>query len=300
MNVTYYPINEETARRAKEMSSFSDYAQGSATLEYKREVDKAAARVEAAKAGVDTEYHEKMDAMFDKFCRKLADYYNKDNEIGTRCPSVLIAGPSNFPVRKKEKQVAAWDANMRNYQSLMKYLDKICSVGRGGISSDDPNAIDKLKNKLENLERIQEMMKGVNAYYRKNKTLDGCTLLTQEEIEQLKANMQKQWHYEDKPYMSYELTNNNANIRRIRQRIKSLEQTAEATLEGWKFNGGEVVMNKEMNRVQILFDDKPDADTRSNLKSCGFKWAPSVKAWQRQLNRNGIYAAKQVTGQLVI
>lgn len=297
MNITYYPINEETARRAKEMSSFSDYVQGTATLEYKRAVDKAAARVEAAKAGVEPEYHDKMDAMFDKFCRKLADYCNKDNEIGCRCPSVMIAGASNFPVRKKEKQVAAWDANMKNYKSIMKYLDKICSVGRGGISSDDPNAIDKLKKKLENLEHIQEQMKGVNAYYRKHKTLDNCPLLTPEEIEKLKADMQKQWHYEDKPYMSYELTNNSANMRRIRQRIKTLEQAAEATLEGWSFNGGEVVMNRDMNRVQVFYDDKPDADVRSNLKSYGFRWAPSVGAWQRHLNRNGIYAAKKVTGQ---
>lgn len=32
MNITYYPINEETARRAKEMSSFSDYVQGSVDI----------------------------------------------------------------------------------------------------------------------------------------------------------------------------------------------------------------------------------------------------------------------------
>ena len=30
----YYPINEETARRAKEANSFYDYRPGSATAEY--------------------------------------------------------------------------------------------------------------------------------------------------------------------------------------------------------------------------------------------------------------------------
>lgn len=29
----YYPINEETAKRAKDMNSFSDYQPGSATAE---------------------------------------------------------------------------------------------------------------------------------------------------------------------------------------------------------------------------------------------------------------------------
>ncbi len=32
--VTYYPINEDMARRAKEMNSFFDYQPGSATKEY--------------------------------------------------------------------------------------------------------------------------------------------------------------------------------------------------------------------------------------------------------------------------
>lgn len=54
-------------------------------------------------------------------------------------------------------------------------------------------------------------------------------------------------------------------------------------------------MNRDENRVQIIFDGKPDADIRSDLKRSGFRWAPSQGAWQRQLNQNGIYAAKQVT-----
>ena len=42
------------------------------------------------------------------------------------------------------------------------------------ISADDPDAIQKLEAKLKQLQELQERMKAVNAYYRKNKTLDGC------------------------------------------------------------------------------------------------------------------------------
>ncbi len=38
------------------------------------------------------------------------------------------------------------------------------------ISSDDPNAIQKLQDKLEMCEKSQKYMKEVNAYYRKNGT----------------------------------------------------------------------------------------------------------------------------------
>ena len=37
--INYYPINEGAARRAKEMNSFSDYKEGSATAEYRVIVD---------------------------------------------------------------------------------------------------------------------------------------------------------------------------------------------------------------------------------------------------------------------
>mgnify|MGYP006990196813 CR=1 FL=1 len=43
-------------------------------------------------------------------------------------------------------------------------LDKIRSTGMGGISADDPNAIEKLQAKLEKLEATQEMMKAVNGF----------------------------------------------------------------------------------------------------------------------------------------
>lgn len=42
MSVTYYPINEDLVRRAREMNSFSDYVPGSATQAYRRDVDRAA------------------------------------------------------------------------------------------------------------------------------------------------------------------------------------------------------------------------------------------------------------------
>lgn len=39
------------------------------------------------------------------------------------------------------------------------------------------------------------------------------------------------------------------------------------------------------NRLRIYYPDKPDAETRTRLKRAGFRWAPSVGAWQNYLNR---------------
>ena len=290
----YYSINEGAARRAKEMNSFSDYQPGSATAEYRHYVDKAFALAQEQKKRVDPMYHEKIDSLLDTYARKLAANMNHGYEIDARVPSILIAGGSNFPVRQKEKQNAARDSNMQEWQYIQGLLDKIRSTGMGGIRQDDPQAIPKLQKKLDGLEKAQETMKAVNAYYRKHGTLDGCPHLSPENIENLKADMASGWHYEKKPFQSWELSNNNAEIRRVRQRIESLTRASEVAYVGWEFDGGHVEANRDQGRLQVFFDGKPEADARQQLKENGFRWAPSVGAWQRLLNDNAYRASDRI------
>ena len=292
--INYYIINEEQARRAKEMNSFYDYKEGSATAEYRRSVDAAARIAEEQKRKVDPIHHERIDRLLDTYARRLAENTNRQNAIAARVPSILIAGGSNFPVRKKEKQNQASDAAMKEWQEIQGLLDKIRGTGKGGISSDDPEAVQKLKVKLEGLEREQERMKAVNAYYCKHKTLEGCPGLDPVQFEKLKASMARDWHPEPKPYPSFRLTNNNAMIRQTKKRIEELSQKAETEYEGWTFDGGEVKMDRQANRLQVFFVEKPDRDTCSAMRHGGFRWAPSVGAWQRQLTGNAIYAAKHL------
>ena len=292
--VRYYPINEGAARRAKEAISYSGYRPGSATAEYRHYVDQAVEIAERQKKRVEPEYHEKIDQLLDTYARKLAENMNHGYEITARVPSVLIAGPANFPVRAKEKQNAASDRNMEEFQYIQGLLDKIRSTGMGGISADDPQAVSKLEKKLEKLEASQELMKAVNAYYRKHGTLDGCPHLTERGIENLKADMASGWHYEKKPFQSWQLSNNNAEIRRLKGRIEELTRHKEAAYVGWEFDGGTVEINREANRLQIFFEGKPDAAVRDELKSNGFRWSPKAEAWQRQLNDTTIRVADRI------
>ena len=174
----YYTINESAARRANDMNSFSDYKPGSATAEYRQMVDKAVEIAERQKKRVDPMYHEKIDSLVDTYARKLAENMNSSFSIEARVPSILIAGGSNFPVRKKEKQNAARDRNMEDWNEI---------------------------------------------------------------------------------------------------------------------HGGKVEANREDNRLQIYFEEKPDEKTRETLKENGFRWSPKAGAWQRQLNDNAIYAADRLS-----
>ena len=293
--MSYYTINEEAARRANDMNSFRDYKAGSATAEYRRMVDAATELAERQKQRVDPMYHEKIDRLLEIYCRKLAENMNASYSIEARCPSILISGGGNFPVRKKEKQNAARDRNLEEWNYIQGLLDKIRSVGTGGISSDDPQAVEKLEAKLATLEKHQEMMKAANAAIRMKDPAKGDAKLaelgyTPEDI----AKLREPDFCGRIGYPAYELQNNNANIRRIRGRIAELKKRTESTPEGWEFDGGRVVVNTAENRLQIIFDGKPNADVRTELKGEGFRWAPSQGAWQRQLTDNAMRAARRL------
>jgi hypothetical protein len=114
-----------------------------------------------------------------------------------------------------------------------------------------------------------------------------------------KAGRQADGSWVDAPFPSYALTNNNANIRRIKDRIAELERNAtRETKQVERADGIRVVENAADNRLQIFFPGKPAAEIRATLKSSGFKWAPSVGAWQRQLNNNARWAAERVLNSI--
>lgn len=302
----YYTINENAAKRAKEMNSFSDYTPGSATAEYKSMVDEAYRLGEMRRNDPDltADEIEKIDYFVDKYAKKLAENINNRNAIDARVPSVLIAGGGNFPVRAKEKQNAARDKNYSEFLYIQNILEKIKILGTGGIKASDSAAIEKLEKKIQLLTESQEKMKAVNAYYRKHKTLEGCPGLDSEVIEQLKASMASSWRPSPAPFESYTLSNNNANIRRYKSRLESLKKAKEKeTTETVATDAGgadicKVVENAELMRIQLIFDGKPADEVRAILKSHGFRWAPSQGAWQRNLNANGKYAVKQVLNKI--
>lgn len=74
------------------------------------------------------------------------------------------------------------------------------------------------------------------------------------------------------------------------------EEIANKENKEFNFNGGVVILNYEMDRLQIKHDTKPAPEVIQALKKNAFKWSPSQGVWQRQLTRNAAYASNLITG----
>jgi hypothetical protein len=180
------------------------------------------------------------------------------------------------------------------------YAQKAASVGTGGISSDDPDAIRKLRDELASAEKSQALMKAANKAIRGNKTTETqvAALVALGFTEEKAAEIVTPDFCGRVGFPSYALSNNNANMARIKGRIADLEkrdQRADVERAG---NGFVYREDTTENRVMFIFQGKPDQDTRTVLKREAFKWSPSRGAWVRMLNNAGIWAGKHVFEQL--
>lgn len=299
----YGSIDEETARNAHYCVHMSDYKPGSATASYRNSVNKAAQMVEQQKARVSAFYHDKLDALLNSYARRLAQWTNDYNRNQASYPSQFIAGAGNYNMKKHNRQMSREDSLWEEYRQIEAILGKIRSVGTGPVDLADPHAREMLTERLNSQRQMLEDAKTANAYYRKHKTLEGCPGLS----EKNRAWLTRPGVFASgdgspisqygSPFPAYEMASIRGKIERTEQRLAELdrrEQQAAEPQTGTAFDGGQIVRNIDLNRLQILFDAIPDADTRAALKQNGFRWSPKNQAWQRQLTDNAERAARQV------
>ena len=230
--------------------------------------------------------------------------YGRAREMSSFVPFGQPILVDHYSAPGHRRHLARIDSSYRKSFELsnqaQQALVQLEGVGKGGISSDDPDAIVKLRAQLDVLEAKQSLMKTANGAIRKLKGPEEKVAalvalgLTDEQASKLIIPK----HGRDGGYPPYELTNNNSNIRRIRGRIEDLEkarQFQDAEHQGVGYTCREDIAE---NRVMFFFDSKPEKDVRSLLKSVSFKWAPNRGAWIRQLSLDGRAAANYVREML--
>ncbi len=373
---------EQNAKRAKEACSFFEYKPGSATEEYRgycRHADEVAqtAKERLQNVGAPADRAEKVDYLLNLYKAKKLSWLNDLYANRARVPSVMIAGPANFPRRAKEKQNSREDSLMEQNPDYL--LSKIRGIGHNSktIYSDDQDAVQRIKAKIAALEAAPRDRWGYNKTEIRRLKERLLTLAPEEFAEQqshITVNGAKtydeivalwstgrihksaydptdgHWYYDlcleftdgkrhYKELLSIEVDESGENrvsfnfdrhetelvpltdahkyslilghisgsgnkavlyqylkglTPKTEKEITANAQESNPAADTITINGetAQVVRNKEDMRLQLLFDGKPSEETRTALKSNGFRWSPSKAAWQRLLNGNAEYALK--------
>lgn len=248
------------------------------------------------------EYEAKRRAKIDRL-RKAAD--NAERESETRLDSankaasviplgqpILIGHHSEGRDRRYREHI---QSNMRKgidaknkATSLRRRAD--AAESNRAIFSDDPNAAEKLEAKIERLQKRQEMMKSANKLARKDDK-EGLTEMGFSDTEITKLLTPD---FGKVGFPSYMLSNNNANIRRMKKRIAHIATHADDETAEFEIGPVRIVDNVDANRLQVFFPGKPAAEVRTDLKRSGFRWAPSVGAWQRHRSNQANYEGRRI------
>lgn len=224
----------------------------------------------------------------------------------SRVYSASISGPANFPARQMENRYATLDRRMAELLEFrVKALARLrrdydpAVIARRPISADEPDAIEQLQAEIDRAEKDQATMKAVNRIVISKKLDD------QAKVEKIKAlNVSDELlnymrRAGEGKFPSYRLANNNANIKRMKARIATLQAEAarpeapdhQAAIDGIPVT---IIENRDENRLQLVFKGKPPPEIRTLLKRQAFKWSRSQEAWQRKLTANARHAVDTI------
>ena len=246
---------------------------------------------------------EAYNAAFEKGYASLLKNYKEMISIRARTFSTGVTGGAGITARKiasNESLIQREYEKLKTHnQEVEKLKNKLAKIAKNTpadqyetgevVKSVDVNAIAKLQDKIKQLEEKKEYIyrqQKAEKEYKKSK--DSSVFkkydIKKEDVEEMLDEINR---YGYALYSSP--ANINAEIRRIRERITSLEKNQSKGEEEILIEGGKIVKNGATQRLQIFFDGIPDKDVREKLKKHAFKWAPSVKAWQCTLTPNAIW-----------
>lgn len=264
--------------------------------------DKINAKIEYAKNRA-TQLKESSERFFNKgFCETT----------GIPMGQPILVG--HHSERKHRNAIRKYDNQMRNAindnEKSVYYVNKAKRLENNSvISSDDPEAIKKLRDKISKLEENLSFVKTLNSELRKFKTRSNALI----EVKKLSDDNSIKKHFikmlnQAKFYAlppdrinAYYLctTSDTSEIKRLNDRVKELESKniIEEVVE--TINGVVLKVDKGANRIKLFFEGKPSEEVRKRLKQNGYRWSPFNSCWQCFLHEWKIKQARELLEEMV-
>jgi hypothetical protein len=247
---------------------------------------------------------ETLNSEFARFREGFSKRYRAYLYSRSRVVSTMIAGPSNFPVARMEKR------NSISHKRLCELLDfkkaarnailRTLHPEARPIMAGDADAVERLTAEIAEAEALQERMKDANKLIR-SKWSEGTEsvvfgLVALGFSEANAREMITPGRFGGHGFPSFTLTNKAANLRRLKQRLASVSKakaTPTTELEG---SNARLVDCPAENRVRLFFGAIPAREIREQMKSNGFRWSPTIGAWQAYRNFHSCTLAKKLAG----
>lgn len=187
----------------------------------------------------------------------------------------FITQPGHIPERARMNRRA--DKAFEHSNMAQHHRDKADGLNRqlnNTIFSDDHDAIEALEEKIEVLTAKQERNKALNKLIRKGDRAGIAALGIKSEA--LIDELFKPDYGGRVGIPSYELTNNNANIRRLKKRIEEIKRRQGLT-KAAEDNGGTTILRArevegQRTYCRVVFAEKPERDIIDSLKAAQFHW----------------------------
>ena len=205
---------------------------------------------------------------------------------------ILVGHHSEKRHRKDLTRIDEHLAKAKEHHDKAEYFRRRAAAAESNraIFSDDPEATEKLVDKIERLKQRQGAMKRANQLIRQ---ADREGLADLGFSEETITRLFSQDYAGRVGFPNYALTNNSANIRRLEKRLAAIQDAQDDETTEEQFPGGvRLVDNVEANRLQIFFPEIPSEEIRRELKCNGFHWSPTAGAWQRHRSNRSTYLAK--------
>ena len=254
----------------------------------------------------EAELNEDMESMPEAEQERYTEGYKKHLfaflSAKSRTLSSMITGPANFPVARNQK---ALNAEHARFCEFTDWRDKALKSIAKRIEQNKPEA----QKKSETWERLESSIldsaatiHGINTGIERgyNKALFVSSIYKKVEVFAKKGDFETVQlaidcirHFNET--MSVVITERHKFFKLAEQaKIKkeTIDDRAQKENQEHPIIGGTVIFNYSMDRLQILFDEKPTPEIITSLKRYAFKWAPSASAWQRQLTGNAIFSTK--------
>lgn len=197
--------------------------------------------------------------------------------------------------KRHRRDIARIDSGYRKGFAAIEHaatLERRAAIAEDNraISSDDPEALTKLRARVDGMNARAEQMKLVNAAFKRGGWPAVTAVFPTFDAADAQHTMSCG---HDRPFPGFKFTNLSGNRRRIEERIALLEKR-DAAPEVPPETIGDMRIVEEDNRVLVYFPGKPSEEIRTALKSHGFRWAPTVGAWSRMASSGAHYHAREI------